>query len=74
MRTRAAPDAGWLEIRSSPVEPTRAWLKIRREGAWYYIADDDLRSRVSFTLLRSIFSSVVGEVPGSNPLLTLPVK
>jgi len=74
VRTRAAPDAGWLEIRSSPVEPTRAWLKIRREGTWYYIADDDLRSRVSFTLLRSIFSSVVGEVPGSNPLLTLPVK
>jgi hypothetical protein len=74
VRARAAPEAEWLEIRSSPDEPTRAWLKIRRAGTWYYIAEDDLGSRVTFTLLRSLFSSVVGEVPGSKPLLTLPVK
>jgi hypothetical protein len=74
VRPRAAPTAPWLKILSSASEPANAWLKIRREGTWYYIAADDLNSRVSFTLLRGLFSSVVGEVPGSKPLLTLPVK
>jgi len=73
-RNRVAPDAKWLEIRNSVSEPERAWLKIKRSGSWYYIADDDVNSRVSFTLLSALFASVVGEVPGAKPLLTLPVR
>jgi len=74
VRTRAAPETEWLRIQSSPTEPSGAWLKIKRGATWYYIAGDDLTSRISFTLLRALFSSVVGEVPGAKPLLTLPVR
>ncbi len=74
VRDRAAPRSEWLKIRASEGEPENAWLKIKHNGTWYYIAGDDLPSRVSFSLLRALFSSVVGEVPGSKPLLTLPVK
>lgn len=73
-RNGVAPDAKWLHIRNLASEPERAWLKIKRGGTWFYIADDDMNSRVSFTLLSALFSSVVGEVPGSKPLLTLPVR
>jgi len=73
-RNRVAPDAKWLQIRNSVAEPERAWLKIKRGSIWFYIADDDVNSRVSFTLLSALFASVVGEVPGSKPLLTLPVR
>lgn len=42
--------------------------ELRREGVV------DLTSRVGFTLLNSLFSSIVGEVPGAKTLPTLPVK
>jgi hypothetical protein len=74
VRNRVAPDAKWLQIRNSATEPERAWLKIKRSGSWFYIADDDVNSRVSFTLLSALFASAVGEVPGAKPLLTLPVR
>ena len=45
-RNRVAPDAKWLQIRNSAAEPERAWLKIKRRGIWYYIADDDVNSRL----------------------------
>lgn len=74
VRDRAAPEVKWLQIKASPTEPAKAWLKIERSGTWYHIAEDDLTSRISFTLLSALFASVVGEIPGSKPLLTLPVK
>jgi hypothetical protein len=64
----------WLNIRFSKARPANAWLKVEHRGMWYYVAADDLNSRISFMLLSSLFSSVVGEIPGAKPLLTLPVK
>ena len=73
-RDRGLTDSKFLSVHSSPTEPTAAWLKVRYKGAWFYIPATDLDSRESFTLLNAFFSSAVGEVPGGNPLLTLPVK
>jgi hypothetical protein len=64
----------YLDVRTSESEPADAWLKVRYRGAWYYIPATDLPSRTTFTLLRALFSSVVGEVPGAKPVLTLPVN
>ncbi len=63
-----------MRIRPSSSNPGEAWLKIRYKGHWFYIANDDFRSREMFTLVDAIFASVVGTVPGSKPLLTLPVR
>jgi hypothetical protein len=64
----------YLDVRSSKSEPSNAWLKVEYRGAWYYIPATDLNSRTSFTLLSALFASVVGEVPGAKPVLTLPVN
>ena len=64
----------YLDVRSSPEEPADAWLKVRYRGTWYFIPATDLQARTSFTLLSALFSSVVGEVPGAKPVLTLPVN
>jgi hypothetical protein len=64
----------YLAVLSSASEPSDAWLKVRRGGTWFYIPDTDLNSRNSFILLSALFASVVGQVPGGKPLLTLPVK
>ena len=63
-----------VHIHFSASEPSNVWLKIQYRRNWFYIAADDLNSRASFTLLSALFASVVGQVPGSAPLLTLPVK
>ena len=64
----------YLDVRTSATEPRDAWLKVKYRGGWYYIPGTDLNSRTSFTLLSALFSSVVGEVPGAKPVLTLPVN
>jgi len=64
----------WLTVLTSQAKPADAWLKVQFRGHWFYIAGNDLRSRASFGLLNALFESVVGNVPGAKPLLTLPVK
>jgi len=64
----------WLKVLSSHGEPGDAWLKVKHNGYWFYIDAKDTRSREMFTLLETIFESVIGTVPGSKPLLTLPVR
>jgi len=64
----------YLNLRVSSSEPANAWLRIPYRGSWYYIAETDLNSRTSFTLLSALFASVVAEVPGAKPVLTLPVN
>ena len=64
----------YLVVRTSPTEPADAWLKVPYGGAWYYIPATDLQARTSFTLLGALFASVVGDVPGAKPVLTLPVN
>lgn len=68
------PDKEWFKILTSPSEPAAAWLKVKYRGHWFYIAADDVSTRATFTLLDAIFASVVGNVTGAKPLLTLPVK
>ena len=64
----------YLDVRSSKTAPSSAWLKVPYRGSWYFIPATDLNSRTSFTLMSALFSSVVGEVPGAKPVLTLPVN
>jgi len=71
---RERPLADWVEIRTSLTEPLDAWLKVKHRDSWFYIAANDAKSRTSFMLLEAIFSSVVGNIPGAKPLLTLPVR
>lgn len=67
------PTEGWVEIRTSQSDPADAWLKVKYRNSWFYIASNDAKSRTNFMLLQAIFNSVVGNIPGAKPLLTLPV-
>ena len=64
----------YLDVRTSEDEPFDAWLKVQYRDTWYYIPTTNLPSRTTFTLLSALFSSVVGEVPGAKPVLTLSVN
>lgn len=67
-------DLGWLNVLVSRDEPADAWIKISYREHWYYIDADDTASRQAIGLLDALFQSVVGNVPGAKPLLTIPVK
>lgn len=74
VRRRDVEHDQFLDVRTAENEPKDAWLRVRYRGRWYYIPATDLPSRTTFTLLSALFSSVVGEVPGAKPVLTLPVN
>ena len=63
----------WLNIKSSKDEPGNASLRIKSRDYWFYIEDNDLKSRESFAMLTALFAVVGGTVPGAHPVLTLPV-
>ena len=63
-----------LTVLSSQTEPANAWLKVEYRGTWFYVPSTDLDSRSSFSLLSALFASVVGDVPGADPVLTIPVN
>jgi hypothetical protein len=74
VRNRDLDPHDLLTVLSSPTEPGDAWLKVQYRGKWFYVPSTDLNSRSSFALFSALFSSVVGDVPGAEPVLTLPVK
>jgi hypothetical protein len=74
VRKRGIQLGEYLDVQWSKSEPTNAWLKVQYRGSWFYISATDLNSRTTFSLLSALFASVVGEVPGAKPLLTLPVN
>ena len=69
----ANAESVWLNIKSSKDEPKNASLRIKNRDYWFYIEDNDLKSRESFAMLTALFAVVGGTVPGAHPVLTLPV-
>ena len=49
-------------------------MRVKYRDHWFYIEDNDLESRETFTMLKSLFAVTGGTVPGANPILTLPVN
>jgi len=51
--------------------PDNAAVKAHCKGRWFYIADDDLTSKSTFSLIAQLFNLSAGEVRGAVPLLTI---
>ena len=65
---------GLMHIHSSQRQPSNAYLAIYYRGSWFYIRDDDLTSKSTFSLLMQLFALQAGEVKSTAPILTLPVS
>jgi hypothetical protein len=61
-------------VKSSVDEPSNATIRTRYRNHWFYIEDNDLKSREGFALLNALFAVTAGTVPGANPVLTIPVN
>ena len=64
---------GMVRIRSSLVAPLDTFVSIRYGGSYFYIAQDDVESKETLSLLMLLFTLQAGEKPTTAPLLSLPI-
>jgi len=65
---------GLIVVRTSTTLPKDAYTAVFYRDRWYYIADDDVRSKAYFVLVGTLISLQAGELKTAQPLLTLPVN
>lgn len=63
-----------LHVRASPNSPSDASVRVRYRNAWFSIADADLTSKTTFTLLTYLFNLQAAGRERREMLLTYPVK
>jgi hypothetical protein len=63
-----------LRVRTSPTSPTDAAVKVRYRGAWFWVADADLTSKTTLTLLTYLFNLQAAGRDRREMLLTYPVR
>lgn len=71
-RSQGGPDERLFRVRSSATEPAAASVKVRYRNAWFYIADTDGDSKVTFALLSMLLTLQAGDTNKVTPLITLP--
>ncbi|MFM1944980.1 MAG: hypothetical protein RI897_3962 [Verrucomicrobiota bacterium] len=59
-------------VKSQESKPEDAFVAVRHRGYWFYIADNDLKSKTTFVLLHFLLSLQSGGDAGMAPVLTLP--
>jgi len=52
---------------------TSPYTSVEYRGHRFYIADDDLESKSTFSMLNLVLALQAGELPSGGPVLTLPV-
>lgn len=63
-----------LNVSVSKTKPTHAFTTINYRDHWFYIADNDKRSKSTFGLLSQLLSLQAKESAQSNSFLTIPVN
>jgi hypothetical protein len=63
-----------LRIQSGPDRPRDASVMIPARDAWFFVADSDLESKSTLSLLAQLLSLQSGKVEHVPPLLTLPLR
>ena len=74
MMNRKGLHQGLIAVRVSTTWPKDAYTAVFYRDKWYYIADDDARSKAYFILVGTLISLQAGELKTAQPLLTLPVN
>lgn len=62
-----------FSIRVSEASPDSAAVRIPYRNHWFYIADADLSSKSTFSLLAQLFALQAGSGESLRPVLTIPV-
>jgi len=64
---------GLLNIEQAEDAPESAAVRVRYRDHWFFIPDNDLPSKSTFSLLAQLFALQAGSGNGARPVLTIPV-
>ncbi|MBX9866004.1 MAG: hypothetical protein K2Y14_03755 [Burkholderiales bacterium] len=67
-------NAGQFYVLTSNIEPLNVTVKVNYKGKWYYIANNDTKSKATLVLLKLIYSLQVGDLKTNLPVVTIPVR
>ena len=67
-------NAGQFYVLTSNIEPLNVTVKVSYKGKWYYIANNDTKSKATLVLLKLIYSLQVGDLKTNLPVVTIPVR
>lgn len=62
-----------MRVRHGTQEPKNAYVSVYYRGLWFWIADNDLDSKSTFSFIAQVLELQSGEIKGAAPLLTLPI-
>lgn len=68
------PRGQLFRVSSSTTEPELAAVKIFYRGSWFYIADNDMDSKVTFALVSMLVMLQSGDTAKITPLISLPLN
>ncbi len=63
-----------IHIYSAEQEPKDAFVEIYYHKHWFWISDEDLKSKHTFSLIMLLFTLGDNSVPQSPPVLTIPTQ
>ncbi|MHC4428033.1 MAG: hypothetical protein ACYS0D_05440 [Planctomycetota bacterium] len=61
-----------LHVRSQPDPPQDAFVAVRFQDHWFYIAHSDHESKQAFSLITYLYQMQAPQAPTAGPLLTVP--
>ncbi|PCC70580.1 hypothetical protein SAMN02745121_05535 [Nannocystis exedens] len=62
-----------MRVRHGAREPKNAYVSVYYRGLWFWIADNDLDSKSTFSFIAQVLELQSGEIKGTAPVLTLPI-
>lgn len=62
-----------MRVHHSRREPAGAYVSVYYRGLWFWIADNDLDSKSTFSFITQVLELQSGEVKVTGPVLTLPI-
>jgi hypothetical protein len=65
-----------LRIRASQYKPAQAAVVVKHRGYWFYIHDADLRTKLYYLMVRTLWSVSIATASDQKaaPVLTIPVS
>jgi hypothetical protein len=63
-----------FRVQVSPSEPANAYVRVFYRDHWFYIADSDLNTKTTFSLLTYLFNLKAAGKGGQEPLLSYPIR
>jgi len=62
-----------LRIESAPTQPEHAAVSVPYRGGWFYIRDEDLQSKTTFSLLAQLITLQAGPAVAGGAALSFSV-